>query len=76
MFALMPPQPKRPRIRNEREYREWQLSLRGNVPAKHFKNEPGLLTRLASTIRRTSARRSHPAAEPLQMEQETSRLHG
>ena len=76
MYTLMPLKTERPRIRTEREYREWQLALRGNAPAKRFKNEPGLLTRLVSTIRRVTPRKLHPVAKPRSIEQETSRLHG
>lgn len=76
MFALMSPEPKRPRIRNEREYREWQRSLQGYRTVKQPKNEPGLLTRLTSTVRRMAAQRPHGAADPRPIEQETSGLHG
>jgi hypothetical protein len=72
MFTPMTPSTERSRIRTEREYREWQLSLRGNAPAKRFKNEPGFPTRLASTIRRMMPRRLHPVAEPRRIEQETA----
>jgi hypothetical protein len=76
MFAPTPPEPNRPRFRTEREYREWQLSLRGDVPVRRFENEPGFMTRLAGIIRRLAAQRPHPVAEPRRIEQETSRLHG
>jgi hypothetical protein len=64
MFApiLQETQPRR--IHNEREYREWQRSLRGNRSVKRFKSEPGVLTRLARTIRRLAARRAYPVVEP------------
>jgi hypothetical protein len=76
MFAPMPPERHRPRIRNEREYREWQLALRGYKPVKRFKNESGLLSRLTSMIRRATAQQPRPTAEPRYIEQSTSRLHG
>ena len=74
MFTPMHPEPKRRRFRTEREYREWQLALRGSRPVKRLKNEPGFLTRLASTLRRTTARRPQPVAESRPIEQKTSRL--
>jgi hypothetical protein len=58
MYTRVTPKTERPRILTEREYREWQMSLRRNVPVKRLKNEPGFLTRLASTIRRGMARRA------------------
>jgi hypothetical protein len=76
MFAPILPEPQRRRIHNEREYREWQRSLQGNRSVKRFRNEPGLLTRLARTIRRLTAQRPRPVAEPRHTEQKTSRLHG
>jgi hypothetical protein len=76
MFALMNPEPKRPRIRTEREYREWQRSLRGYRTVRQHKSEPGLVTRLTSTIRRMAAQRSDRTTDPRPIEQETSRLHG
>jgi hypothetical protein len=51
MFAPITPTTERSRIRTEREYREWQLSLRGNVPVRRSKNVPGFLARLMSAIR-------------------------
>jgi hypothetical protein len=71
MFAPMTPTTERSRIRTERQYREWQLSLQGNAPMRRFKNEPGLLTRLANAIRRVTARRLHPIPELRRIEQET-----
>jgi hypothetical protein len=71
MFTPISSEPKRPRFRTEREYREWQRSLRGNVPVRRFKNGPAFLTRLASSLRRLTARRLHPVAEPRRIEQET-----
>lgn len=68
MFTPLPPTTQRARIRTEREYREWQLSLRANAPVKRFRNGPGRLTRLANAIRRMAARRLHPAAELRRME--------
>jgi hypothetical protein len=76
MFAPMTPKTERSRIRTEREYREWQLSLRGITPVRRSKNGSGFLTRLASTIHRVTARRLRPIAEPRRIEQETSRLRG
>jgi hypothetical protein len=76
MYTLMPLKTERPRIRTEREYREWQLALRGNTSMKHIESEPGLLTRLASTIRRATARKLHPVEKPRSIKQETSKLHG
>jgi hypothetical protein len=76
MFAPILQEPQRRRIHNEREYREWQRSLRGNRSVKRFKNEPGWLTRLARTIRRLTVQRPRPVAEPRHIEQKTSRLHG
>ncbi|MBI5958461.1 MAG: hypothetical protein HY866_07000 [Chloroflexi bacterium] len=74
MLTPMTPETKRPRFRTEREYREWQLSLRGNMPVKRLYNEPGFLARLMSTIRCMIARRLHRAAEPRRIEQECVRL--
>ena len=62
MFPSMTPTIDRARIRNERQYREWQRSLQGIVPVKRFKNEPGFLTRSVSTIRRVTARRLRASA--------------
>jgi hypothetical protein len=76
MYSPMPPKAERSRILTPREYREWQLGLRGNAPVKRFENEPGPLTRLASTIRRATARKLHPVAKPRRIEQKASRLHG
>jgi hypothetical protein len=69
MFTPMTPTTERPRIRSEREYREWQRSLQGIVPVKRFKDEPGFLTRWASTIRRVTARKLHPGAVLRRIEQ-------
>jgi hypothetical protein len=74
MFAMLP-EPQHHRIRNEREYREWQLALRGIRLAKRPIGA-GLLTRLTRTIRRLTARRDKPVVEPRFIEQEASRLHG
>jgi hypothetical protein len=76
MYTPMPPKAERSRIPTPREYREWQLALRGSTPVKRFENEPGLLTRLASTIHRAAARKLRPVAEPRRIEQKASRLHG
>jgi hypothetical protein len=76
MYTPMPLKTERPRIRTEREYREWQLALRGNTPMKHFENKPSLFTRLVSTIRRATPRKLHPVAKPRSIKQETSGLHG
>ena len=68
MFTPVTPKTERPRrIRTEREYREWQMALRGTMPVKRVKNEPGLLTRLAGAIRRMTTR----STAPRRMEQET-----
>ena len=62
MFPSMNPTPNRARIRNEREYREWQRSLQGLAPVRRFKNEPGFLARFVNVIRRVTARRPRPIA--------------
>ena len=76
MYAPIPLKTERPRFRTEREYREWQLALRGSAPVKRIRNEPGLLTRLASTIHRAMARILRPIAKPRSIKRETSSLHG
>ena len=69
MYAPMTPTTERTRIRSEREYREWQLSLRGYAPVKRFKDQPSALSRVANTIRRALARRPHATAELRHTEQ-------
>jgi hypothetical protein len=69
MFTPLPSEPKRSKIRTEREYREWQLSLRENMPVKRLKTGPGFLTRLARTLRYMVTRRFQPVAEPRRIEQ-------
>ena len=76
MFTPIFPETKRPRFRTEREYREWQLSLRRNVPVKRLKNGPSFLARLVSTIHLVMARKPHPVAEPRRIEREASHLRG
>lgn len=72
MFTPMTPVTERTRIRTEREYREWQRALQGNVPVKRFRNGPGILSRVANIIRRVLARRLYPVAEPRRMERHIS----
>jgi len=69
MLPSMNPTTNRARIRNEREYREWQRSLQGLAPVRHFRNEPGFLTRLVGLIRRVTARRPGPVADLRRTEQ-------
>jgi hypothetical protein len=69
MLPSMNPTTDRARIRNEREYREWQRSLQGLVPVRRFKNEPGFLTRLGRLIRRVRARRPGPIVDLRRTEQ-------
>jgi len=59
MFPPMDIRTERARIRTEREYREWQQSLRSLVPARRHRNEASFLTRLAGRLRRTPSRASH-----------------
>jgi len=48
----MTPKTERARIRTEREYREWQMSLRNIVPPKRNHFGPSFLARLVSMITR------------------------
>lgn len=52
------------RIRTEREYREWQQSLRSLVPARRPRNEASFLTHLAGRLRRTPRAASHGSVTP------------
>lgn len=54
MFTPITPMPQRTRIHTEREYREWQMALRGIVPMRRRRAAPGLLARVATAVRRTA----------------------
>lgn len=66
MFPPSSPKTERTRIRTEREYREWQLSLRGTLPVKRFNDKPGFLARL---MKRITAPQLQPVAEIRRVEQ-------
>ncbi len=61
MFPSMNTSTERARIRTEREYREWQQSLRSLVPARRFRNGAGFLSRLTGHLRRTPQSRVTPS---------------
>jgi|GEM_PF-2476464 hypothetical protein len=64
MFPPFNVDTERARIRTEREYREWQQSLRSLVPPRRRRNGVSFLARLVGRLRRTPSRAPQGSVTP------------